>query len=431
MNSQFEGNRYNERTGSANSRTNRGINNFGYPPSYDSYVRPDSSSERRSGGGKAGGSNKQIDISILSSGSYTRENSNHSSGKSSVGKSKPNPTRSTSRFSNRNAKSIDLDLSKLNFDNLGGTRNNTSAQVSAQATNQEIDSKSSRNPYDLEDEAVDFKSLDDKAKDYYSDYVKPAPKRQSNYANRSSSANRSTSNSRRKAPSRGANYGYGGARRYNSNPKSNKNKPSRKNKGGSIGRFLLICVELGILACMIYVAKNFVVERIEQNMDPLKIAQETELPDWIDVDLIDQGNPSRSGEKLDGINDIVVHYVGNPGTTAKQNRDFYNGWQSDVCSHFLVGMDGEIIMCIPLDEKSAASNHRNHDTISVEVCHPDATGEFTEASYESTLKLVRWLMDEFHLDKDHVIRHYDVTGKECPRYFVDHPEAWEKFKNDL
>ncbi|MCR4567326.1 MAG: N-acetylmuramoyl-L-alanine amidase [Pseudobutyrivibrio sp.] len=182
---------------------------------------------------------------------------------------------------------------------------------------------------------------------------------------------------------------------------------------------------------MIYVAKNFVTERIQQSKDPLTIARETELPDWIDVQLIEEGNPSRSGVKLDGINDIVVHYVGNPGTSAQQNRDFYNGWGSDVCSHFLVGMDGEIIMCIPLDEKSAASNHRNHDTISVEVCHPDATGKFTEASYESTLKLVRWLMDEFHLDKDHVIRHYDVTGKECPRYFVDHPEAWEKFKNDL
>ncbi len=381
-----------------------------------------------------------------------RESSNHSDSKSSVGKSKTNPTRSASRFSNRNAKSIDLDLSKLNFDNLGGTKNNTSARASAQTTNQEITSKSSRNPYDLEGEFVDFKSIDKKAKEYYGDYkskgllddselsyddfddyVKPAPKRQSNYANRSTGASRGTSNSRRKAPNRGSSYGYASSRSYNTNPRlsKNKRKPSQKKKGGFIGRFLLICVELGILACMIYVAKNFVTERIQQSKDPLTIARETELPDWIDVQLIEEGNPSRSGVKLDGINDIVVHYVGNPGTSAQQNRDFYNGWGSDVCSHFLVGMDGEIIMCIPLDEKSAASNHRNHDTISVEVCHPDATGKFTEASYESTLKLVRWLMDEFHLDKDHVIRHYDVTGKECPRYFVDHPEAWEKFKNDL
>ena len=30
-----------------------------------------------------------------------------------------------------------------------------------------------------------------------------------------------------------------------------------------------------------------------------------------------------------------------------------------------------------------------------------------------------------------VIRHYDVTGKICPKYYVDHPEAWEDFRSAL
>ena len=169
--------------------------------------------------------------------------------------------------------------------------------------------------------------------------------------------------------------------------------------------------------------------------DPLKVAQkldETEdYPEWIDVQFIDEGNPSRTGEELDGVNDIVIHYVGNPGTTAQQNRDFYNQAASDVCSHFVVGMDGEIIMCLPLNEKSEASNDRNHDTISIEVCHPDAEGKFTDASYQSLIKLVDWLMNTFDLDTDNVIRHYDVTGKECPLYYVRHEDAWEQFKEDL
>ena len=38
---------------------------------------------------------------------------------------------------------------------------------------------------------------------------------------------------------------------------------------------------------------------------------------------------------------------------------------------------------------------------------------------------------EENLKQDDIIRHYDVTGKECPRYFVKHPEAWEKFLSDL
>ena len=98
---------------------------------------------------------------------------------------------------------------------------------------------------------------------------------------------------------------------------------------------------------------------------------------------------------------------------------------------FVIGMDGEIIMYVPLEERSSASNHRNHDTISIEVCHPDETGEFTDESYESLVKLVYWLLDQFALKPEDVIRHYDITGKECPLYYVEHPDAWDAFLDDL
>ena len=168
---------------------------------------------------------------------------------------------------------------------------------------------------------------------------------------------------------------------------------------------------------------------IEANI--LDAFKSDDLPSWIDVDIIEEGNPSRTGLKLDGVNNIVVHYVGNPGTTAEQNRNFYGQMDSYVSSHFVVGMDGKIIQCIPLDEHSSASNHRNHDTISIEVCHPDETGKFTDDSYEALIKLVDWLLDKYDLTSDDVIRHYDVTGKMCPLYYVEHPDAWEQFKEDL
>lgn len=191
-------------------------------------------------------------------------------------------------------------------------------------------------------------------------------------------------------------------------------------------RFLL----LFLIVALVVVTAVFVAKKVLRK-SAVEKAESVEVPDWIDVQFLDKGNPSRSGELLDGINDIVVHYVGNPGTTAQQNHDYYNNMQSNVSSHFVIGLDGEIIQCIPLNEKSAASNDRNHDTISIEVCHPDEDGQFTDASYKSLVKLVDWLMKEFHLTKDHVIRHYDVTGKECPRFYVRNPEAWENFLNDL
>ena len=157
---------------------------------------------------------------------------------------------------------------------------------------------------------------------------------------------------------------------------------------------------------------------------------EIDIPDWIDQEFLDFGG-SRSGEKLEHVNDIAIHYVGNPGTSAMGNRSYFNDPATEVNAHFLVGLDGEIIQCLPLDEKSAATNERNRDTISIEVCHPDETGQFTDDSYRSLVKLCAWLCRDLGLDENHLIRHYDVTGKACPLYFVEHPDAWESFRADV
>ena len=156
-----------------------------------------------------------------------------------------------------------------------------------------------------------------------------------------------------------------------------------------------------------------------------------EPPEYVTKDYINIHDYARTGNKLDGINDIVIHYVGNPQTTAQNNRDYFNNPGTDVSSHFIVGLEGEIIECLPLDEISAASNHRNHDTISIEVCHPDETGEFNEITYAALLKLTAWLCSELDFSSENVIRHYDVTGKECPLYYVEKPYAWEKFLEDV
>lgn len=158
-------------------------------------------------------------------------------------------------------------------------------------------------------------------------------------------------------------------------------------------------------------------------------------PSWITQDYLPINPYSRPGTELEKIQGIVVHYVGNPGTTAEQNRDYFASLaqtgETYASSHFLIGLDGEIIQAVPLDEVAYCSNRRNGDTISIECCHPGADGAFTDETYRSLIKLVNWLRDYYRLGTDQVIRHYDVTGKECPRYYVIHPEAWEKFLDDL
>ena len=90
-----------------------------------------------------------------------------------------------------------------------------------------------------------------------------------------------------------------------------------------------------------------------------------------------------------------------------------------------------IIQCIPLNEISYASNNRNSDTISIECCHPDKTGKFSEETYKSLIKLTGWLCTRYDVSKSDVIRHYDVTGKLCPLYYVKHKTKWRDLKNDI
>lgn len=160
------------------------------------------------------------------------------------------------------------------------------------------------------------------------------------------------------------------------------------------------------------------------------------LPDYITEAYLTVNPYSRPGVKLpDGVKGIVVHYVSNPGSTAENNRNYFEGLKDSgdtyASSNFIIGLDGEILATVPIDEVAYASNSANEYTLSIECCHPDETGEFNEKTYDSLVRLTAYLCNRFNLDSQDVIRHYDVTGKECPLYFVEHEDAWEAFRQDV
>lgn len=154
-------------------------------------------------------------------------------------------------------------------------------------------------------------------------------------------------------------------------------------------------------------------------------------PRYIKQAFIEEDGRSRTGYEIRRPKNIVIHYVSNPKSTAKANRDYFNSSESNVSSHFIVGLKGEVIQCVPLDEQSSASNNRNVDTISIEVCHPDSSGKFNDKTYSALVELTAWLCGELRMNQRDLIRHYDITGKLCPKYFVENPDAWEEFKNDV
>lgn len=140
---------------------------------------------------------------------------------------------------------------------------------------------------------------------------------------------------------------------------------------------------------------------------------------------------SRPQIPLKKVTKIAVHYVGNPGSTAIANRNYFENQKSGgryVSSHFIVGLEGEIIQCVPLDEVAYCTNQANSYSVSVETCHPDASGKFNAVTEQSLAELCAYLCRKFGLTERDLIRHYDVTGKLCPLYYVTNPSAWDGFR---
>lgn len=155
----------------------------------------------------------------------------------------------------------------------------------------------------------------------------------------------------------------------------------------------------------------------------------------LDVQLLTINDYSRPGTKSDKIQSIVIHYTANPGSSAQQNRDYFEGLKdshlTQASSHFIVGIHGEIIQCIPTWEVAYASNSRNNDSVSIETCHKTEDGSYTKKTYASLVQLTAWLCMKFDLTERDVIRHYDITEKNCPKYFVEHEDAWDDFRQDV
>ena len=130
---------------------------------------------------------------------------------------------------------------------------------------------------------------------------------------------------------------------------------------------------------------------------------------------------SRPQIPLKSVKKVVLHYVGNPKSSAMANRNYFENQKSGgryVSSHYIIGLEGEILRCVPENEVAYCSNQANTYSISIECCHPDATGKFTDATTDSSAELCAYLLKKYGLKVDDLIRHYDVTGKQCPLWFV-------------
>ncbi len=155
----------------------------------------------------------------------------------------------------------------------------------------------------------------------------------------------------------------------------------------------------------------------------------------IQEDFLTVSEYNRPGTKLGSVNNIFVHYTANPKTSAAQNRSYFESLgethERAASAHFIIGYEGEIIQCIPLEEEAYAVVDRNKDSISIECCFIEEDGSFTPETYDSLIAMLVWLTDKYHLEAKDILRHYDCGGKRCPLYYVDHEDAWERLLYDV
>ena len=158
-------------------------------------------------------------------------------------------------------------------------------------------------------------------------------------------------------------------------------------------------------------------------------------------------NPySRPQTKLKGVKGIVVHWWAVANGSINGVWNFYenrkHGKSGYGSAHFIVGLNGEIVQCIPENELSYAvgakkyytnklGSYPNNCTLHIEMAHVDMKGNMTKETWDASVKLTAHLLKKYKLTVNDIYRHYDITRKDCPKLFVDNPKEFERFKQDV
>ena len=142
---------------------------------------------------------------------------------------------------------------------------------------------------------------------------------------------------------------------------------------------------------------------------------------------------------------IVMHYTANNGDTARNNCDYYHrvgGLQASA--HYFVDEHGvmqSVRECDTAWHCGAEAGRRywhpecrNANSIGIEMCsrkRADGSYYILPETVANAAALAREIMQRYGIDTEHVLRHYDVTGKRCPMPWVDDPAQWTAFKDML
>lgn len=129
------------------------------------------------------------------------------------------------------------------------------------------------------------------------------------------------------------------------------------------------------------------------------------------------------------VDTIVIHYTGNNGDTAEANCKYFAGKNREASAHFFVD-EKEICQSVFMDEIAWHVTGHNQNTIGIEMCsRVDSKGNFyiPTVTKEKAAKLAALISLRYGVD--FIVRHYDLTKKQCPEPFVREPVQWHAWLN--
>ena len=162
----------------------------------------------------------------------------------------------------------------------------------------------------------------------------------------------------------------------------------------------------------------------------------------IRVDLLDANHHTRSGKPMSKIEGLVYHWVAGPKQSAAGVRNYFNGLDDRYASANYIIDSKETIQTIPDNEmsyhcgakayndkllKRLGITYPNAHMIGIELCHDDWSGEFSQEVLQQAIDLGIHLCKKHNLDGSRIFRHYDISYKNCPRWFVNNPNEWTAF----
>ena len=130
---------------------------------------------------------------------------------------------------------------------------------------------------------------------------------------------------------------------------------------------------------------------------------------------------------------IVIHYTANPSASAYNHYLYFSRQNVGASAHYFVDKK-EIVQILKDDWYGwhvGANSYkhpecRNSNSIGIEMCI-EKDWSLSEIVVEKTIQLTRMLMKKYNIPIQNIVRHYDVTGKNCPAPFVSEPKRWEDF----